>query len=110
MLARIAKAEGDPIHAIEGMASAIRRLWDDGKGPQVTIVSTGPMTNVALFVSVFPELLQAIGAFRPISLLQIPGSLTYSQKSLSSWVEASDLVTGHRLQVCSSNCSAKYFD
>ena len=43
------------------MASAISKTWDGGKGSKVVIVSSGPMTNVALFVSVYPELLGGVG-------------------------------------------------
>lgn len=50
-----------PVRAIEGIANAVRKMWKQGSGPQVTIVSTGPMTNVALFISVYPDLLPAIG-------------------------------------------------
>ena len=50
-------------HAIEAMAEAIREVWKDGKGEQVSILSTGPMTNVALFVSVYPGLLPAVEQF-----------------------------------------------
>lgn len=49
--------------AIIGMANAIRDIWQDGKGSQVSVISTGPMTNIALFVSVYPDLLEAIEQF-----------------------------------------------
>ncbi|KLO15916.1 nucleoside hydrolase [Schizopora paradoxa] len=55
--------------AVEGIANCIRRLIDDGKSKsdseseKVTIVSTGPMTNIALFVSVYPDLLQHVEQF-----------------------------------------------
>ncbi|KDQ64422.1 hypothetical protein JAAARDRAFT_28053 [Jaapia argillacea MUCL 33604] len=49
--------------AIEGMANAIRGCWKDGEGHKVTIVSSGPMTNVALFVSVYPDLLEGVEEF-----------------------------------------------
>ncbi|PFH52554.1 hypothetical protein AMATHDRAFT_139737 [Amanita thiersii Skay4041] len=51
---------GAPMRAIEGMSSIIRDTWKNGTGRQVTIISTGPMTNIALFVSVHPDLLEAI--------------------------------------------------
>jgi inosine-uridine nucleoside N-ribohydrolase len=35
--------------AISGLSAAVRDTWKDGAGQQVTIVSTGPMTNIALF-------------------------------------------------------------
>ncbi len=35
--------------------------WKGGMGRKLTIVSTGPMTNIALFVSVYPELVECIG-------------------------------------------------
>jgi uridine nucleosidase len=49
--------------AIAGISAAIRDTWKQGAGPQVTIISTGPMTNVALFVSVYPELLPGVEEF-----------------------------------------------
>ena len=52
---------GAPVRALEGMAAAISKTWDGGKGSKVFVVSSGPMTNVALFVSVYPELLEAVG-------------------------------------------------
>lgn len=59
--ARFATKDGRPIHAIEGIAAAIRDTWKGGEGPKVTIVSTGPMTNIALFVSVHEDLIAGIG-------------------------------------------------
>lgn len=61
VLSRLQPDGGPFVRAIEGIANAVRDTWKDGTGPQVTIVSTGPMTNVALFISVYPELLLGIG-------------------------------------------------
>lgn len=47
--------------AIEQLARAIRDTWQDGKGDQVTVVSSGPMTNIAIFVTAYPDLLDGIG-------------------------------------------------
>lgn len=49
--------------AIEGMAAAIRETWRHGEGSKVSVVSSGPMTNVALFVSIYPELLDGVEQF-----------------------------------------------
>lgn len=57
------KDDGSFIHAIEGMATAIRDAWRNGTGCQVSVVSSGPMTNIALFVSVYPDLLEAVEQF-----------------------------------------------
>lgn len=46
--------------AIEAIASAIRQTWDGGAGAKVTLVASGPLTNVALLVSVYPDLFDAI--------------------------------------------------
>ncbi|KAL7282588.1 hypothetical protein ACG7TL_004059 [Trametes sanguinea] len=54
------RANGDAIRAIEGIAHAAKNLYKDGIGRKLIIVSTGPMTNIALFVSVYPELLHCI--------------------------------------------------
>ncbi|CCM00172.1 uncharacterized protein FIBRA_02200 [Fibroporia radiculosa] len=56
-------AHGAPIRALEGMAEAIRTTWKQGVGNKVTVVSSGPMTNIALFVSVYPDLLDGIDEF-----------------------------------------------
>jgi len=45
------------------MAKIIKETWRDSTGPQVTVVSTGPMTNIALFVSAYPDLLAAVEEF-----------------------------------------------
>ena len=58
---------GVPIRALDGMAAAISKTWDGGKGSKVVVVSSGPMTNVALFVSVYPELLGGVGMWLVMS-------------------------------------------
>lgn len=57
------EASTPKLHAIEAMAISIRETWKDGTGDQVAIVSTGPMTNIALFVSVYRDLLPAVEQF-----------------------------------------------
>jgi inosine-uridine nucleoside N-ribohydrolase len=47
----------DPRHAVDLMADVLR-----GAGAPVTLVPTGPLTNVALLVRRHPELLERIGA------------------------------------------------
>lgn len=54
----------DSVRAIEAMARAIGETWRGGAGERVVVVSSGPMTNVALFVSVYPELLDGVGRSR----------------------------------------------
>ncbi|KAG5639715.1 hypothetical protein H0H81_005898 [Sphagnurus paluster] len=56
-------SDGDNIRALDGMVSSIKETWKKGKGHQVTIISTGPMTNIALFVAAYPELLAAVEEF-----------------------------------------------
>ncbi|TCD69992.1 Uridine nucleosidase 1 [Steccherinum ochraceum] len=51
---------GGVIRAIEGIAQAIRQRWNGGSGTQITLIATGPLTNIALFTSVYPELLAGI--------------------------------------------------
>jgi inosine-uridine nucleoside N-ribohydrolase len=51
--------------AIESMAAAIRDIWKNGAGAKVTLVSSGPMTNIALFSSIYPELIQGVGVCEP---------------------------------------------
>lgn len=64
VLALLAKNEdGLPVNALEGMSRHIRDIWNNGSGQQVTVISTGPMTNIALFVSTYRELLPAVEEF-----------------------------------------------
>lgn len=53
--------QGEGVRAIEGIANAVRQTWKEGAGEKIIIIITGPMTNIALFVSVYPELLDGIG-------------------------------------------------
>ena len=57
--ARIA-SDMDNRPAIEVIAAAISETWNEGAGAKVTIVASGPLTNIALFVSVYPHLLDAV--------------------------------------------------
>ncbi|KAJ3551422.1 hypothetical protein NP233_g13084 [Leucocoprinus birnbaumii] len=50
--------EGEIVRGLEGMAKEIKKVWRAGKGDKVTIVSSGPMTNIALFVSVYSDLIE----------------------------------------------------
>lgn len=64
---RLERSRG--FRAVEGMAEAVRAGIQSQNGTQersenikgkLTIVSTGPMTNVALFVSVYADLLPGV--------------------------------------------------
>ena len=55
-----ARIASDNRPAIEAIATAIGQTWNEGAGAKVTVVATGPLTNVALLVSVYPHLLDAI--------------------------------------------------
>ena len=48
---------------MEGISTNIKNTWKNGSGDKVTVISSGPMTNIALFVSVYPELLNAVEEF-----------------------------------------------
>lgn len=62
--ARFARhGDGSTISALEGMATAIKETWKGGAGHKVSVVSSGPMTNIALFISTHPELLEAVEQF-----------------------------------------------
>ena len=55
VLARLATdVDGKPVRALEGMANHIRETWNEGAGHKVTVISTGPMTNIG--VECFPNL------------------------------------------------------
>ncbi|TFK25969.1 uridine nucleosidase [Coprinopsis marcescibilis] len=55
--------DGQRIRALEAMPKIIKETWKGGSGNKVTVVSSGPMTNIALFVSVYPDLLEAVEEF-----------------------------------------------
>ena len=62
--ARLARSDdGKPISALQGMTNAVKETWDGGAGRKVTIVSCGPMTNIAVFISAHPELLDGVEQF-----------------------------------------------
>lgn len=81
VLALFAKsADGSIIRALDGMSKTIKETWNTGKGQKVTVISSGPMTNIArkyfldglsidiehlraVFVSVYPELIDAVEEF-----------------------------------------------
>jgi uridine nucleosidase len=53
---RLKASEG--LKAIEGLAKAVRKAISSGT--KVHLVACGPLTNIALFISVYPELLAGI--------------------------------------------------
>lgn len=55
--------DGSRVRALEGMARVIKETWNKGKGHQVVVISTGPMTNIAHFASVYADLLLAVEEF-----------------------------------------------
>ncbi|KAG9317830.1 uridine nucleosidase [Chiua virens] len=56
-------ADGKRMSALQGMAKAIKESWNEGRGRKVSIVSTGPKTNLAIFISAHPELLDGVEQF-----------------------------------------------
>jgi len=55
--------DGSRVRALEGISTNIKNTWKNGHGEKVTVISSGPMTNIALFASVYPELLNAVEEF-----------------------------------------------
>lgn len=55
--------DGSRVRALEGISTNIKNTWKNGSGNKVTVISSGPMTNIALFASVYPELLIAVEEF-----------------------------------------------
>lgn len=51
-------ARSKPLKAIEGIANAVSSVLKDGK--KLNLIACGPLTNIALFVCVYPELLSGI--------------------------------------------------
>ncbi|KAJ7639215.1 uridine nucleosidase [Roridomyces roridus] len=56
-------ADGKYTRALDGMALAVKKAWNGGRGHKVSVISSGPMTNIALFVAVYPDLLDAVEEF-----------------------------------------------
>nr|GAT44389.1 predicted protein [Mycena chlorophos] len=54
---------GAPVRALDGLSRAVQRTWNGGQGSKVSVISSGPMTNIGLFVSVYPDLLDGIEEF-----------------------------------------------
>ena len=46
--------------AVEQIANTIKAHWNYGKGPKVTIIACGPLTNIALFLCVYNDLLGGV--------------------------------------------------
>ena len=84
VLARL-PLEGEFVRAIEGIANAVRDTWKEGSGHTVTVVSTGPMTNVALFISVYPELLLGVGTWLATASKTLHSQNRLLQKNSSLW-------------------------
>jgi uridine nucleosidase len=58
-LARFAVDDnGVNVRALEGMAQKIKATRAEGHN--ITVVSCGPCTNIALFVSIYPDLLEGV--------------------------------------------------
>ncbi|KAI6100192.1 Inosine/uridine-preferring nucleoside hydrolase domain-containing protein [Pisolithus thermaeus] len=55
--------DGTSISALEGMVTTIKEIWKNGAGHKVSVVSCGPLTNIALFIVTHPELLEAVEQF-----------------------------------------------
>jgi len=55
--------DGSPVGALEGISTNIKNTWKNGSGNKVIVISSGPMTNIALFASAYPELLNAVEEF-----------------------------------------------
>ncbi|KAG8880258.1 Uridine nucleosidase 1 [Tulasnella sp. 331] len=58
--ARLRKPSQLKLKAIQAMADAVTTTWNEGQGEKVTVIATGPLTNVALFFSVYPELVEGV--------------------------------------------------
>lgn len=64
VLARFAvDADGSTVRTLEGMSKSIKETWKKGFGHKVSVISSGPMTNIALFISAYPDLLDGVEEF-----------------------------------------------
>ncbi|KAG8900865.1 Uridine nucleosidase 1 [Tulasnella sp. 403] len=50
----------ESLKAIHGIAKAVTETRDQGNGRKVTVIATGPLTNIALFFSVYPDLIEGV--------------------------------------------------
>ncbi|KAJ7126386.1 Inosine/uridine-preferring nucleoside hydrolase domain-containing protein [Mycena crocata] len=57
------ESDGTHVRALDGLARAVKETWNGGDGHRVSVISSGPMTNIALFVVVYPELMEAVEEF-----------------------------------------------
>ncbi|TFY77062.1 hypothetical protein EWM64_g6951 [Hericium alpestre] len=48
------------IRAIDAIARAVRETWKNGAGSKVSLATCGPLTNAALFLSVYPDLMDGL--------------------------------------------------
>lgn len=55
---KAALARSNGLKAIEGIAHQVRAAMANGK--KIHLVACGPLTNIALFISVYPELLNGV--------------------------------------------------
>ncbi|THH12247.1 hypothetical protein EW145_g97 [Phellinidium pouzarii] len=62
-LVRARSEKSQSCRAVEGIANAVQDMIKGGTDGKLTIVSTGPMTNIALFVSIYPDLLDGVEEF-----------------------------------------------
>jgi len=56
-------SDGKPVRALEGMAQSVRATWDNGAGHQVTVISTGPMTNIGAIMRRYSGLVTCLPIF-----------------------------------------------
>jgi hypothetical protein len=93
-------SDGKPVRALEGMAQSIRTTWNNGAGHQVTVISTGPMTNIGAIMwrSGFMTCLPIFPFAQRYSSVC---TRTFSMGSKNSylWEELSALATDLQLQV-----------
>ncbi|KAJ7853903.1 uridine nucleosidase, partial [Mycena leptocephala] len=67
----IRPAKHDPeIHGVDGLVTRWfakdadgEHTWNKGDGHKVSVISTGPQTNIALFIAVYPDLLDGVEEF-----------------------------------------------
>jgi hypothetical protein len=94
-------SDGKPVRALEGMAQSIRTTWNNGAGHQVTVISTGPMTNIGAIMW-RSGLMTCLQIFPSVQRYSSAYTQTFSTvlKHSYLWEEQSVLATDLQSQVC----------
>lgn len=103
-LVKAALARSSGLKAIEGIAHQVRAAI--ANGTKINLVACGPLTNIALFISVYPELLGGVeqvcfmGGGKTLTGLSVIVGLTYLDHSQGVGVGNRSAVAGASIILC----------